>query len=216
MLTHQDLKPGSQGMGATPKSASESGEQNISGNPGIPRSESMIRINPSSPSKIISASNNIGGNGEQAVFFSTNSGASWGQTQLALRSGDAFQSDPTVEWTSDGTAWTTTIGVNASVTVLQMRSYKSTDNGATWTFDATFSTGNNNDKQMQWADHSAASPFKDNIYVIWHNGGPALLNPPTGPSGSWGSPLQISGGATTGTRHGGEINHDTPRAVSAL
>src|SRR5580693_1888493 len=116
MITHQDLKPGSQGRDPVSKAASETSEQNISGNPGIPRSESMIRINPFSPAKIIGASNNIGGNGEQAIFFSTNTGATWSQTQLPLQSGDSFHSDPTVEWTSDGTAWSTTIGIDASAT----------------------------------------------------------------------------------------------------
>jgi hypothetical protein len=216
MLTHQDLLPGSQGRGVTPKSASETGEQNISGSPGIPRSESMIRLNPFSPTKVIGASNNIGGNGEQAMFFSTNTGASWGQTQLPLVTGDSFQSDPTVEWTSDGTAWSTTIGINAAGTILIMRSYKSTNNGATWTFDATFSTGSNNDKQMQWADHSATSPFKDNIYAIWHNGTPVIVNRRTGPGGAWQSPLQISGAETTGTGIGADIKSDSAGNVYAF
>jgi hypothetical protein len=216
MITHQDLKPGSQGRDPVSKAASETSEQNISGNPGIPRSESMIRINPFSPAKIIGASNNIGGNGEQAIFFSTNTGATWSQTQLPLQSGDSFHSDPTVEWTSDGTAWSTTIGIDASATVLQMRSYKSTNNGATWTFDATFSTGNNNDKQMQWADHSATSAFKNNIYAIWHNGTPVIVNRRTGPTGSWGTPLQISGAETTGTGIGADIKTDSAGNVYAF
>ena len=115
-------------------------------------------------------------------------------------------SDPTVEWTSDGTAWSTTIGINAAETVLTMRSYKSTDGGATWTFDATFSGGlTNNDKQMMWVDHSATSPFKDNVYVIWHPGLPAVVARRTGPTGSWQTPVQVSHAETTGTAIGGDI-----------
>ena len=75
----------------------------------------------------------------QAQYYSTDGGATWGQTNLPLASGDAFHSDPTVDWTSDGTAWSTTIGINSASTVLKVRAYKSTNGGATWTFDNTFS-----------------------------------------------------------------------------
>ena len=47
-------------------------------------------------------------------------------------------------------------------TTLKMRSYKSTNGGATWTFDNTFSgTQTNTDKEMLWIDHSATSAFKN-------------------------------------------------------
>jgi fibronectin type 3 domain-containing protein len=216
MLTHQDLKPGSQGSEVMTKSASETSEQNISGNPGVPRSESDIRINPFTPSKIIGASNNIGGNGEQAIFFSSNTGATWGQTQLPLVLGDSFHSDPTVDWTSDGTAWSTTIGIDATQTVLTMRAYKSTNGGASWTFDNTFSNGTNNDKELIWVDKTATSPCKDNIYAIWHNGLPAIVNHRTGPGGAWQTPIQVSGAETTGTGIGGDITSDSAGNVFAF
>jgi hypothetical protein len=207
MLTHQDLQPGRrEPNGAPTKSASETGEERISGAQTSARSESAIRVNYFNPQKIIGASNNISSSGRQAMFFSSNGGVSWGQTLLPLVTGDSFQSDPTVEWTSDGTAWSTTIGINAAQTVLTMRSYKSTDGGATWTFDATFSGGlTNNDKQMMWTDHSATSPFKDNVYVIWHPGLPAVVARRTGPTGSWQTPVQVSHAETTGTAIGSDI-----------
>ncbi|MFY9825549.1 MAG: hypothetical protein WAM82_29515 [Thermoanaerobaculia bacterium] len=207
MLSHQDLRPGTREPSGLPsKTASETGEERISGAQTSPRSESAIRVNYWNPQKVIGASNNISSSGRQAMFFSSNAGVSWGQTLLPLVTGDSFMSDPTVEWTSDGTAWSTTIGINAAATVLTMRSYKSTDSGATWTFDATFSGGlTNNDKQMMWTDHSATSPFKDNIYVIWHPGLPAVVARRTGPTGSWQTPVQISHGETTGTAIGGDI-----------
>jgi len=206
MVTHQDLQPGRPGRpGLSLRAASETGEERISGAQTSPRSESDIRVNYNNPQKIIGASNNISASGMQAMFFSSNGGASWGQTSLPLISGDSFHSDPTVEWTSDGTAWSTTIGINAAATILQMRSYKSTNGGASWTFDATFSTGSNNDKEIIWVDHSATSPFKDNLYAIWHNGTPAFINRRTGPAGSWQSPVQVSGGETTGTAIGADV-----------
>lgn len=213
MVHHQDLRPGpgeadSESRGETAGKAGEtvSGEMRISGLQSTPRSESDIRVNYWDPMKIVGGSNNISGSGAQAQFYSTDGGSTWGQTTLPLIGSDAFHSDPTVDWTSDGTAWSTTIGINAAGTVLQMRSYKSTDNGATWTFDATFSgTQNSADKQIMWVDHSATSPFKDNIYVIWHNGNPAYINRRTGPSGSWQTPIQVSGAESTGTAIGGDV-----------
>jgi hypothetical protein len=206
MLTHQDLQPGKlTAAGVSTRAASETGEERISGAQTSPRSETDIRVNYLNPQKIIAASNNISSTGRQAMFFSSNGGVTWGQTLLPLNTGDSFHSDPTVDWTSDGTAWSTTIGINAAGTILQMRSYKSTNGGATWTFDATFSTGSNNDKQIIWVDHSATSPFKDNLYAIWHNGNPAFINRRTGPAGSWQSPVQVSGAETTGTAIGDDV-----------
>ncbi len=216
MLSHQSLVPGPPDREATPeeddavaapvKSAIVAGEKRISGVQTAPRSESDIRVNYWDPLKIISASNNISGSGSQAQFYSTDGGTTWGQSSLPRQTGDSFHSDPTVEWTSDGTAWSTTIGINSSETALHMRAYKSTDNGATWTFDATFSCAQSStDKQIIWVDHSATSPYKDNLYAIWHNGGPAYINRRTGPTGSWQTPIQVSGSETTGTAIGGDV-----------
>jgi hypothetical protein len=217
MTTHQDLRPGKPEHSGPPEKVSETGEQRISGAQTSPRSESDIRVNYLNPQKIIGASNNISSSGRQAMFFSTNGGASWGQTLLPLVTGDAFMSDPTVDWTSDGTAWSTTIGINSAGTVLTMRAYKSTDGGATWTFDATFSGSlTNNDKQMMWVDHSATSPFKDTIYAIWHAGAPAEVARRTGPGGSWQTPVKVSGTETTGTAIGDDIKTNSAGDVFAF
>jgi hypothetical protein len=178
----------------------------ISGGQTVPRSESDIRINFWNPLQVIAASNNIGGSGQQAQYYSSNGGATWGQSFLPLTTGDAFHSDPAVDWTSDGTAWSVTIGINSSGTTLKMRSYKSTNGGATWTFDNTFSgTQTNTDKELMWVDHSATSSFKNNVYACWHNGNPAYVNRRTGPAGSWGSPIKVSGTESTGTAIGCDV-----------
>ncbi len=56
-----------------------------------------------------------------------------------------------------------------------------------------------------WVDHSATSPFKDYIYVCWHNGNPAFVNRRTGPAGAWGTPVQVSGAESTGTAIGCDV-----------
>jgi hypothetical protein len=218
MISHQDLVPdraeGERAPGFDPDGGAEEnavigekttvgGNLRVSGSQTVPRSESDIRINFWNPSKIIASSNNIGGNGQQVEYYSSDGGATWGQAFLPLTTGDAFHSDPTIDWTSDGTAWSMTIGINSSGSKLHMRSYKSTNGGATWTFDNTYSgSQTNTDKEMLWIDHSATSPYKDTIYSCWHNGNPAYVNRRTGPSGSWGTATQVSGSESTGTAIG--------------
>jgi hypothetical protein len=219
MLTHQDLVPNSadepkaaafdedseKSLGVITDATTVGGNTRISGLQTVPRSESDIRINFWNPLQIIAASNNIGGSGQQAQYFSGDGGASWGQSFLPLASTDSFHSDPTVDWTSDGTAWSTTIGIKGNT--LKMRSYKSTNGGQTWVFDNTFSgSQRSTDKQIMWTDHSATSPFANNIYVCWHNGLPAFVNRRNGPAGSWlANPIQVSGAESTGTAIGCDV-----------
>lgn len=225
MMSHQDLKPGQpegslepgrtfgdldgdEGFDAkslltlSPKAATAGTNVRTSGAQTASRSESDIRINYWNPSKIIAASNNIGGSGMQGQYWSTDGGVTWGQTTLPLASGDSFHSDPTVDWSSDGTAWSTTMGINGNT--LKVQSYKSTNSGATWVFDGTVSgTQTNTDKQMQWIDHSSTSPYANYNYVIWHNGAPAYMNRRT--SSGWGTPIKVSGTETTGTAIGADV-----------
>jgi hypothetical protein len=207
MVSHQDLirgLPDPDVKPAPPQKTTVGSNLRISGAQIKPRSESDIRINYWNTQKIIAGSNNITASGQQGQYYSTDGGVTWGQTTLPFTGSDTFHSDPTVDWTSDGTAWATTIGIDSGSN-LRMRAYKSTNNGATWTFDATFSTGVDNDKQMMWVDHSASSSYPNYIYTIWHNGLPVIMNRRTGPSGSWGSPIQVSGLETTGTGIGADV-----------
>jgi hypothetical protein len=129
-------------------------------NPGDPREESDIRFNYTDLNQIISASTKLGGN--QPIHFSNDGGLTWSQSKLTSVAGDVRQGDPTIDWTSDGTAWSVTIGIGLSGLIL--RSFKSGDGGATWTFDATIPGGQSNmDKEALWIDHSPTSPFKDNM-----------------------------------------------------
>jgi len=214
MLLHQDLQPSPAPETKAAVAPSVGPNLKISGDNDTPRSESDIRINPVNPQQIIAASNNIG-NGRQAQFWSQDGGAMWGQATLPLLSADSLHSDPTVHWTSDGTAWATTIGINADSTVLQMRAYKSTDAGKTWTFDATFSGDQTSaDKQMMWVDWSRTSPFRDRIYVIWHNNRPAFVSFRN--TSGWHAPTQISGAETTGTAIGSDITTNAVGHVFAV
>ena len=220
MLTHQDLRAGdpdnlhlasilegeSEGkaLAVTTESLTVGTDLRISEATTNPRSESAISINPLNVNKIIGSSNNIGGNGRQAMYYSSNGGLTWATSFLPLTNRDQFHSDPTIDWTSDGTAWSATLGIRGFT--LQARAFKSTDGGATWTVDATYSGSQKNvDKEMLWIDHSATSPFRDYIYSCWHNGNPQYVNRRTGIAGAWGTPIQISGTESTGTSIGCDV-----------
>lgn len=215
MLSHQDLLPGLPEPEIPPASEKVSigtSERRISSQFNT-RSESDIRINFWDPSEIIAASNNLDGSGRQAQYWSTDGGETWGETTLPLVSRDAFHSDPTVDWTSDGTAWSTAIGITDDGESLRLRLYRSTDNGASWVFDSTITgTQAEADKQMAWIDHSPASPFFDSLYVIWHNGRPVYMNRKRR-NGTWGTPVKVSGAETTGTGIGADVKTNSAGAV---
>jgi hypothetical protein len=181
-----------------------SSDLRISGASPNSRSESDIRVNYQDTNRIVAASNDLTAS-TQPQFFSSDGGATWGQSSLSLVRSDLFHSDPAVDWTSDGTAWAVTIGISSSA--LMLRSYRSTDGGATWSFEGTPSgaqTGT--DREIMWVDHSPSSPFKDQIYVTWHQGVPAFVSRRTpGPGGAWQAPVQVTGPETTGTAIGGDI-----------
>ena len=90
----------------------------ISGAQAFPYSESDIRVNFNNPSQIIAGANAgvVAGAVGQGQFFSSDGGATWGQSALPVNAGDTFHSDPTVDWTSDGTAWSVVIAIDATFT----------------------------------------------------------------------------------------------------
>jgi len=205
MVTHQNLQAPPDALDVpTGRAATAGANLRISGAKTSPRSESAITINVDNPTQILGASNAISSAGTQAIFFSSNGGATWGQTALSLITGDSFHSDPTADWTSDGNAWSITIGINKSGTKLHMRSYKSTTGGSTWAFDATYSGSQTaTDKEMLWVDHSATSPFRNTLYSCWHNNNPGFVNRRT--AAGWGTMIQVTGAESTGTAIGCDV-----------
>ena len=186
----------------------------LTGSQTTTREESDIRINTDNISQIICASTRLGDT--QPMSFSIDGGATWTQADLPQFTGDARQGDPTIDWTSDGTAWTVTIGI-VTTSDLHLRAFKSVDHGATWTFDSTVTTTQSAmDKQALWIDHSPTSPHTDNMYLIWHNGAPCFVSVRNGPSGTWSAPLQISGSETTGTAIGSDIKTNADGDVFAF
>ena len=169
----------------------------------VPRSESDIRINFWNPLKIIAASNNIGGTGQQAQYYSSDGGATWGQSFLPLDRPRLLplRSDRRLD-----------LGRHRLVddhrhqgagTTLQMRAYKSTNGGATWTFDNTFSGTPDEHRQGDALDRPQRHLAVQGHHLrLLAQRQPGLRQPPHRPSGSWGTPIQVSGPESTGTAIG--------------
>src|SRR6476469_4527215 len=81
--------------------------KNISGLTTDAISESDIRLSYVDIRNIISAANNATG-GAQRQFYSNDGGETWHQTNLPLVLDDVLHRHPSVDWTSDQTAWAVT------------------------------------------------------------------------------------------------------------
>ena len=205
MLSHQNLRPGKPGEPVPPGAirTTVGADRRISGAQTTPRSESDIRVNFNATNQIVAASNNIVGVRppgpvlllQRRRDLGPDDASAHQHRQLPLRPRRRLD-------VATARAWSTTIGIKGNT--LKVRAYLSTNGGATWTFDGTLSgTQKSADKQLMWVDHSASSPFKDNIYVCWHNGNPAYVSRRT--AAGWQAAVQVSGAESTGTAIGCDI-----------
>ena len=122
--------------------------------------EFTIEQNPANPLRIIAGGNGSG----QVQFYSADGGNTWSSaTGISNTCCDASN-----EWSVDGTiAYAATLGnvgggLRASV-------YRSTDQGQTWTGRIDVSNAGS-DKEWIHVDRSPTSPYKDNVYLSWHQG----------------------------------------------
>jgi len=132
--------------------------------------ESAIKISPVDTTTVIAGSNGPGGG--QKMHWSTDGGETWTQTTLPL---GGTCCDPGVDWSSEGQyAYAVTLGscsFNCGIWF-----YRSDDGGQSWNGLESVTPGDprreigSGDKEFIHVDQSASSPYKDNIYVTWHNG----------------------------------------------
>lgn len=177
----------------------------ISGASANDRSESDIRLNIYNPDLVVAASNDLVA-ATMPQYVSTDGGATWTTSSLPAQPGDIFQGDPEVDWSSDATIWSLALGLDGAFN-LRLYAFSSPDNGATWNFDATVSAAQlAADREIIWVDHSATSPFKDQVYAVWHNGTPVFFSRRTpGAGGTWSAPNQLSGAETTVVGIGADV-----------
>lgn len=131
----------------------------------LSNNETTIEYHPTDPNIVIAGSNGSGG---QRMSFSTNGGVTWGNSGAL----PGTCCDPAIEYTSDGAiAFAATLGQSGSGCGFSLCStvYWSFNHGQTWLGPVHTSTASS-DKEFIHVDKSATSPFKDRVYLTWHQG----------------------------------------------
>ncbi|MCB1612051.1 MAG: exo-alpha-sialidase, partial [Xanthomonadales bacterium] len=139
-----------------------SGEVKISSPVGA--AESAVSINPANNNIVIAGTNGPGSG--QKMWYSSNGGESWAQS--AALPGPTTCCDPTVGWKTDGSvAFSAALTTCSQLTLCGVHAYRSTDNGQTWTTPVQL-VASGADKEYLHVDNHPTSPFKDRVYLAWH------------------------------------------------
>lgn len=131
----------------------------------LSNNETTIEYHPTNPNIVIAGSNGSGG---QRMSFSSDGGVTWGNAGALA----GTCCDPAIEYTSNGAiAFAATLGQAGSGCTFGLCSsvYWSFNNGQTWLGPVHMSTGSS-DKEFIHVDRSPTSPFRDRVYVTWHQG----------------------------------------------
>lgn len=146
--------------------------------------ESAISANPAVPNQVIAGFNTD--YPRQRMVYSTDGGATW-QFSTDLASSCC---DPTVGWSADGSvAYTATLR-NCSFGGCSVTAYRSTDGGQTWT-NQVIVTSSGSDKEYLHVDTHPTSPYKDSVYLTWHDGNDMKFSRSTDMGVSYSSPLSL-------------------------
>jgi len=148
--------------------------------------EIQVAVNPNNPNQIVAAANtwdSIGGTcggGIQAVFYSSDGGATWGYTCTPGASaygmscnGTVYGSDPAVYWNDNNQVFINHMLLCAigTQTRFAMVVARSTNGGSTWNGQGVIvnSWGNTNleDKNFYVIDNNPTSPFYGRHYTCW-------------------------------------------------
>lgn len=142
-------------------------DSNVLINPTGGAAESAVSINPVDTDIVLAGVNGSG----QDMYFSSDGGNTWAQSTDLL---GAECCDPTIEWSSDGAfAYTASLGNS------QIWFYRSDNNGQSWDGLESLTPGDPrreldgsrsglNDKEFLHVDLHPDSPFRDNVYITWH------------------------------------------------
>lgn len=131
----------------------------------LSNNETTIAYHPTNPNIVIAGSNGSGG---QRMSFSSNGGLTWGNSGAL----PGTCCDPAIEFTSDGSiAFAATLGQSGSGCPFSLCAtvYWSFNNGQTWLGPVHTSTASS-DKEFIHVDKSPNSPFRDRVYLTWHQG----------------------------------------------
>ena len=167
--------------------------------------EIQVAVNPNNPNQIVAAANTwdtMGGacaGGIQAIFYSSDGGATWGYTcapgQSAYPSlscnGTVFGSDPALSWDDSNNVYLNhmlicAVGNNNAVAMVVARS---TNGGASWSGHGvvknSWGTQNFEDKNFFAIDNNPSSPFYGRQYTCWDRDNNEKMAYSTNGGSSW-------------------------------
>jgi len=154
----------------------------------IGAAESAVKINPVDTNIVIAGSNGPGGG--QKMHRSTDGGVTWNEILLPL---GGTCCDPTVDWSADGSlAYASTLG-SCGAGGCSVWVYRSDDGGASWNGLENATPGDprreltngGSDKEFLHVDQSATSPYKDNVYLTWHDSNVLKFSVSSNDGNSW-------------------------------
>jgi hypothetical protein len=185
--------------------------------------EIQVAVNPNNPNQIVAAANTwdemggaCGTYGLQAVFYSSDGGATWGYTcppdgpayglNCAALGGGTFGSDPAVAWNSNNEVFLNhmLLCYNGSYHYAIVVA-RSADGGATWSAQGivknNWATTTLEDKNLYAIDNNAGSPFFGRHYACWDRSNNEKIAYSTDNGASWTEvdlPTAPSGGIDLG------------------
>jgi len=167
--------------------------------------EIQVSVNPNNPNQIVAAANTwdtMGGacaGGIQAIFYSSDGGATWGYTcapgQSAYSglscSGTVYGSDPALSWDDSNNVYINhmlicAIGNNNYVAMVVA---KSTNGGATWSGQGvvknSWGASTFEDKNFFAIDNNSSSPYYGRQYTCWDRDNNEKMAYSTNGGSSW-------------------------------
>jgi hypothetical protein len=152
------------------------------------QSEVQVVVNPNNPNQLVAASNtakipgNCGPRTIQAIYYSSDGGATWGFTcapnpiEFGLDcdaiGGILNGSDPTLAWNTNNEVFLNYMAIcNNGIPRTAMLLARSVDGGITWNAQGiiknSWPTGDFEDKELLAIDNNAGSPYFGRLYSCW-------------------------------------------------